>query len=82
MNRYFWPDMPAGRRPAESKRPVKMARPYQARRVSMVTKGGREVFAGEKWKNYAAEALLKEAGRLGIKILTFVFLPDRLELLA
>ena len=82
MNRYFWPDMPAARRPSEPKRPVKKARPYQARRVSMVTKGSREVFAEESWKNYAEDALLREAGRLGIKILTFVFLPDRLELLA
>ena len=82
MNRYFWPDMPAAVRKPEEKRPAKKARPSQARRVSVVTKGGREVFVDEKWTGYAKESLLREAERFGIKLLAFVFLPDRLELLA
>ncbi len=82
MNRYFWPDMPVAGNKPEHKRPAKKARPYQARRVSVVTKGGREVFVDEKWTSYAEESLLREADRFGIKLLAFVFLPDRLELLA
>lgn len=82
MNRFFWPDMPVVRKQPEQKRPAKKARPYQARRVSIATKAGRKVFAEEKWKSYAEESLLREANRFGIKLLVFVFLPDRLELLA
>lgn len=82
MNRYFWPDMPAAQKAPEAKRPVKKARPYQARRVSIAAKDRREVFVNEEWKSYAEKSLLAEAGRFGIKILAYAFLPARLELLA
>ena len=82
MNRYFWPDMPAAQKAPETKRPVKKARPYQARRVSIAAKNRREVFVNEEWKSYAEKSLLAEAGRFGTKILAYAFLPARLELLA
>lgn len=82
MNRYFWPDMPAAPKAPEAKRPLKKARPYQARRVSVAVKDRREVFGNEEWKSYAEKSLVTEAGRFGIKILAYVFLPARLELLA
>ncbi|MCI0331229.1 MAG: hypothetical protein L0196_09870 [candidate division Zixibacteria bacterium] len=82
MNRYFWPDMPVAQKAPEFKKPAKKARPYQARRISMLTKDRRVVFAGEDWKAYAEKSLLREAGRFGVKILVYAFLPDRLELLA
>ncbi|MCI0404929.1 MAG: hypothetical protein L0Z48_00840 [candidate division Zixibacteria bacterium] len=82
MNRYFWPDMPAVKSAPESKRPVKKARPYQARRVSIAAKNRREVFLNEVWKAYAEKSLLAESSRFGIKLLAYAFLPARLELLA
>lgn len=82
MNRYFWPDMPVGRKPAEPRRPLKKVRPYQARRVSIATCNWKEIFTDERWKSYAEKSLQQEAGRFGVKILAYVFLPDRLELLA
>ena len=82
MNRYFWPDMPAAKSAPEPKRQVKKARPYQARRVSIAAKNRREVFGNEDWKSYAEKSLVSEAGRFGIKILAYAFLPARLELLA
>ncbi len=82
MNRYFWPDMPVAKKAPEAKKPTKKVRPYQARRISMVTRARREVFESVEWKNYAEKSLLLEAGRFGVKILAYAFLPDRLELLA
>ena len=82
MNRYFWPDMPAAQKAPEPKRPVKKARPYQARRVSIAAKDRREVFVNEEWKSYAEKSLLSEANRFGIKLLAYAFQPARLELLA
>lgn len=82
MNRCFWPDMPAVRRAPESRRPAKKVRPYQARRISMATKDRRPVFENAEWKTYAEKSLLSEAGRFGIKLFGYAFLPDRLELLA
>ncbi|MGH8005060.1 MAG: hypothetical protein ACRECJ_10105 [Limisphaerales bacterium] len=82
MNRYFWPDMPAAQKAPEPKRPVKKARPYQARRVSIAAKNRREVFVNKEWKSYAEKSLVTEASRFGIKLLAYAFLPARLELLA
>ncbi len=82
MNRCFWPDMPAAQKSPELKRPRKKARLYQARRVSIAAKKRREVFVNAQWKSYAEKSLLAEAGRFGIKLLGYAFLPDRLELLA
>ena len=82
MNRIFWPDMPTAQKTPEAKRPVKKARPYQARRVSIAAKARREVFLNEDWKSYAEKSLVTESGRFGIKILAYAFLPARLELLA
>ena len=82
MNRYFWPDMPVTKKAPEAKKQTKKVRPYQARRISMLTKERRLVFGSEEWKGYAEKSLLAEAGRFGIKILAYAFMPDRLELLA
>jgi len=82
MNRYFWPDMPVGRKPAEVSKPVKKVRPYQARRISIVTRNKKPYFAEEHWKSYAENSLQREAGRFGIKILSFAVLNNRVELLA
>ena len=82
MNRTFWPDMPAAPKAPEPTRPVKKPRPYQARRVSIATKARREVFLNKDWKTYAEKSLQVEACRFGITLLAYVFLPNRLELLA